>query len=274
MREKEEKETKKKRKKKRKLIRFIILIIMVILYSFLIGPKGVFIKEYGIKTDKITSKMHGLKIAQFSDVHYGSTVKEKELSKVISKINSTKPDVVIFTGDLVSTKYKLKQEDIDLIRTKLALINANIGMYYILGDQDTDKEKDILEASGFKNLEMESEYIYKDNKPIIITSKEHIKDHIEEKNIFKLVAIHNPNDLDNIIEYNPDMVIAGHTLNGQLNIYKFKELLIKSKYIKEYQKINNTKLYINRGIGTKKINIRLFNHPTINLYRIQKPSNQ
>ena len=40
-------------------------------------------------------------------------------------------------------------------RTKLALINADIGMYYVLGDGDNDKVKNILEASGFKSLENE-----------------------------------------------------------------------------------------------------------------------
>ena len=271
--EKEEKKKKKKKKKKTILIKLLILMIIVILYSFLIGPKGIYVKEYGIKTNKISNKMHGIKILQFSDIHYGSTIKEKELNRLILKINSTKPDVVIFTGDLISSKYKITDEDKNYITTKLSAINAEIGMYYVLGDQDTNITTEILNASGFKNLADESEFVYKDNKPMVITSKEHIIDHKEDKDTFKLVAIHNPNDLSKIIEYNPDMVIAGHTLNGQINIYKLKELFINSKYISEYQKINNTRLYINRGLGTKKVNARLFNHPTINLYRIMKSSN-
>ena len=271
--EKAEKKNNKKKSRKKRFAKLLILIIIIVLYSFLIGPKGIFIREYGIKTDKISSSMHGIKVLHFSDLHYGSSVKEKELNKLVSKINSTKPDVVIFTGDLISSRYKLKQEDEDIIRSKLSSINAEIGMYYILGDEDTNKAKEILNASGFKSLDDESEFVYKDKKPIIITSKNHIINHKDDKDTFKIVAIHNPNDLDKIIEYNPEMVIAGHTLNGQVNIYKLKELFINSKYTSEYKKVNNTRLYINRGIGTKKVNVRLFNHPTINLYRIMKTSN-
>ena len=68
------------------------------------------------------------------------------------------------------------------------------------------------------------------------------------------------------------MAIAGHTHNGQINIIKIKDLLIKGKYNKSYQKVENTKLYINPGIGTSKINARLFNHPTMYLYRLNKTS--
>ena len=68
------------------------------------------------------------------------------------------------------------------------------------------------------------------------------------------------------------MAVAGHTHNGQINLPKIKELFISSKYKKSYQKIGNTKLYVNPGIGTSNINIRLFNHPTIFLYRLNKTS--
>ena len=68
------------------------------------------------------------------------------------------------------------------------------------------------------------------------------------------------------------MAIAGHTLNGEINIPKLRELFISSKYKKGYQKVGNTKLYINAGCGTKGIKVRLFNHPTLNLSRINKTS--
>ena len=68
---------------------------------------------------------------------------------------------------------------------------------------------------------------------------------------------------------NFDVVLSGHTLLGQVNIPKLNEYLIKGKYKKNYQTVNKTKVFVNPGIGTKNINIRLFNHPTIYLYRLQ-----
>ena len=57
-----------------------------------------------------------------------------------------------------------------------------------------------------------------------------------------------------------------------INIPKIKDLLIKSEYKKDFQKVNNIDLYVNPGIGERKIKARLFNHPTIYLYRINKAS--
>ena len=40
------------------------------------------------------------------------------------------------------------------------------------------------------------------------------------------------------------------------------------KYYRPYYKVNNTDIYISNGIGLNNLNFRLFNHPSINFYRI------
>ena len=36
-----------------------------------------------------------------------------------------------------------------------------------------------------------------------------------------------------------------------------------------YYRINNTDLYVSSGVGTRKYPYRLFNHPSINLFRLK-----
>lgn len=266
---------KTKKKKIKWFFKLLILIIAVIFYAFFIGTKGVFTKEYIIKTNKISDNMHGIKILQFSDLLYGSSVDKNDLKKIVSKINETKPDVVIFTGNLIDKKHKLSNNEENEIIKNLNNISAELGKYYVLGSDDLDKTTSILSNSGFINLENNYELIYKDNfKPIVLLSKNNISNYYEDENtdktLFKMLTLHNPNDLDKYLDYNIDVAIAGHTLNGQINILKIKDWLINGKYKNTYQKVKNTKLFINPGIGTRKINIRLFNHPTIYLYRISK----
>ena len=43
---------------------------------------------------------------------------------------------------------------------------------------------------------------------------------------------------------------------------------IAKKYYKEYYKVNNTDMYISNGLGTTIMNLRLFNKPSISLYRL------
>lgn len=269
------KEDKKKKKLKLKLqFKLILIIMFTILYAFFIATKGIKINEYKIETNKIDKNTDGIKIIQFSDLHYGSSVNINDIKKIANKINEIKPDVIIFTGDLIDERYEISEEEKKKITKQFLNINAELGKYYITGEEDYEDSLSILNLSNFINIDNNIQTIYKSSlNPIIIGGKDAMINHYkknENDNFFKILALHNPNDLDDLTKYNIDVAVAGHTHNGQINIPKIKELFINGKYINNYEKINNTKLFINPGIGTSKINVRLFNKPTIYLYRINQ----
>ena len=105
------KEKLKLRRKRIKMVEIIILTILLIVgilsYARFISTKGLVIKEHAIKTKDIPKEYDGLKLLQFSDLHYGSTVFESELDTLIETINDEHPDIVIFTGDLIEEKVEL-----------------------------------------------------------------------------------------------------------------------------------------------------------------------
>lgn len=262
---------KEKKKKLKWYIKLLIYIVIIIIYAFTIGTKGIFIKDHIITSNKISNEFHGFKILQFSDIHLGSSFKIKDIKNLKKKINDSKPDIVIFTGDFIDKNSELTNNDKKEIIKELKEINSKYGKYYILSSEDKESSTEILEESEFINLDDEVQYIYINNSnPIVLLSKNNITNYEYNENIFSILSIHNPNEIDDFLEYNIDVALAGHTHNGQINIPKLKELYINSNYYKEYQKVNNTKLYINSGLGTKGINARLFNHPCINLYRLNK----
>lgn len=274
---KEKDETKPKKKRKLKWqVKLFLLILFIIIYAFFIGPKGIFIKDYNIKTSKISNLSSGIKILQISDIYYGSTINKSNIKKIVKKINENNVDVVIFTGDLISKNYDITDEDKTFLKKWLNKIDTELGKYYTTGEEDFEDTNEILGMAGFTNLNNNPQSIYDEsNTPIIIMDKSVNKEYLESGEAapyFKILAIHNPDDIDDFNDANIDMAIAGHTLNGEINIPKLRELFISSKYKKGYQKVGNTKLYINAGCGTKGIKVRLFNHPTLNLYRINKTS--
>ena len=87
--------------------------------------------------------------------------------------------------------------------------------------------KKFSKNSGFINLEDNEQLIYKSNKtPILITSKEKAKAFFESNENFtyyKMLVLHNPDDFDSVKEFNFDLVIAGHNLNGYIGIPKIKD---------------------------------------------------
>ena len=141
---KEKDETKHKKKRKLKWqVKLFLLILFIIIYAFFIGPKGIFIKDYNIKTGKISNLSSGIKILQISDIYYGSTINKSDIKKIVKKINENNVDVVIFTGDLISKNYDITDEDKTFLKKWLNKIDTELGKYYTTGEEDFEALEDV-----------------------------------------------------------------------------------------------------------------------------------
>lgn len=269
----------------------LLCLILIIAYSSIIAPKIIETKEYKVESSLLPKSFHGIKIIQFSDLHYGTTINKKQLEKIVKKINKLKPDIIFFTGNLIdkniTTTENIEKEIIDSLNN----LECTLYKYAIYGDEDTSntKYKDIITSANFKLLNNESTLLYYlDNTPIEITGYNNIEsnpnytvltnpiDDIDTTNLYKIVLANEPNSIDKFINYNPNLVLSGHTLGGLIKIPFLPPLFLKEnakKYYKEYYKLNNTDFYISNGLGTSGINARFNNHPSISLYRLYSTQN-
>lgn len=282
-------------KKKHPIIKFIIIFILIIaailLYSRFIATKGLATKEYKITSSSIQDNFHGFKIVHISDVHYGRTTDKKDLNNMVKEVNLLKPDIVVLTGDLIDKDTKLDDILKGEISEALNSINANVGKYAISGNHDNNfrEWESIINDGGFKNLNDTYELIYNDgytpillaglssnlNNQIDITERYNkILEYSSNENIkelYKILLIHEPDYINNIDHSNFNLILAGHSHNGQVRLPFIGGIILPNgakKYYKEHYKINNTDLYISSGMGTSGISFRLFNKPSINFYRL------
>ncbi len=272
------------------LFTIIFLLILIILYARFIGTKGLVIKEYKIIDDSFVDNFYGLKVVHISDIHYGDATNKKDLEQIVEKINLLNPDIVIFTGDLYSNKIEEQKKD-ELI-TNLKNIKASIKKYAIKGNHDSETWDEIIKESNFIDLNNSIDIIYNNNSNILIAglnTNENILEGIEKinnlltldennpeneqekQNIdYKILLLHEP---DKILEFdysNYDLILAGHSHNGQVRLPFVGALYTpkgSKKYYDEFYDLGNTKLYISSGIGTSVLKFRLFNRPSINFYR-------
>ena len=254
---------------------FIIFILLAIFVRFY-GVSQIVTKEYSIISKEIPRGFDGMKIVQISDIHYGTTINESNLKKMVNKVNQLKPDIIVFTGDLVAKGInptdKIKAE----ITVNLSKLKAPIGKYAIASNEDLESDifSDLITNSGFTLLNNEAKLIYNnDDEPIELVGISNINNKIELTDNYKIALIHKPDDFDNIKNDNYNIVMAGHNhggiirlpfLGGLINIEGAK------KYHNDYYEIDNSKLYVSSGLGTSNINFRMFNQPSINLYRFYK----
>lgn len=277
----------------KKVIRLLLIIMfsiaLIVVYARYGGTKGLITKEYTLEV-KIDDSFNGIKIVHFSDLHYLRLMNKETTKEIINEINVLNPDIVVFTGDLIDKDYKLSDKDISDLKELLSSINSKYGKYSVLGNHDTyfyEEIKDIYQSSNFVLLENNYDIIYGnnndklfigglDNKANIDNIMSYFKDN---DNInYKIILVHKPDYITNITsKYNDiNLVLAGHSHNGQVNIPYIKKLFLPNgskEYYNSYYKVNNTDLYISSGIGVSKYNFRLFNKPSINFYRINKIEN-
>ena len=266
-------------------ITMLILIILLLLYSRFIGTIGLNTKEYTIEDNNISNDFDGIKIVHFSDIHYKRIITKDRIDKIINEINLINPDIVIFTGDLIDQDSEINEDDLTYLKEVLSKINAKYGKYSVIGNHDYSIDIEILrniyKESNFNLLENSYDIIYvKDNNKLYIggISTGAFSDTVLNKmkydeESYKIIILHEPDYTDEIISLNPNLILGGHSHDGQVNIPYLKKYFVPTgskKYYDEHYLVNNTNLYISSGIGVSRYNFRLFNHPSINFYRINK----
>lgn len=243
----------------------LLFIILVIVYSRYKATSGLRINEYKITDSTLPDSFHGFKLVQFSDIYYGNTVDLKYLKNIVDDINNLKPDIVVFTGDLITSDIDndTKNEIVNILNS----INSSVGNYAIKGDSDNDLFDDIISLSSFTNLSNSSTNIYyKGETPISIGNQD------ISSELFSILLIHEP---DSVINFNNsfNLILAGHSLNGQINLPIIKRIFLPNgakKYYNGYYDINGNPMYVSSGIGTTSFKYRFNNKPSINLYRLTK----
>ena len=256
----------------------ITIIILTFIYGRYINTKGYEVNEYTI-IDNIPDSFDGIKIVHISDINYLHTTKYEDLKKIIDQINLIKPDLVLFTGDLLNINIEYSNKDQKEITKLLSSIKANIGKFAIKGEEDNkiDETETILKNSNFIILDSTAAYIYnKTNEPIYITGINNPSSNLNDdnnNNLYNILLIHKPDDIDKIEYQKYNLILAGHSINGYINIPGIKNLLLEKgakKYYDNFYQLDNTLLYISNGIGTKNIKFRIFNKPSFNFFRIKK----
>lgn len=283
-----------KRSFKSKAISFFALIFLsgalLYIYAHYVGTTGIKVKEYNIRNGNIPASFDGFSIVQFSDLELGTTFEVDDVPRLVERINSLSPDLVVFTGDVVAPNKTLSVEDQKILEEELAKIDPAIGKYSVRGDDDqyTNVYNEVMARSGFEDISNSYELIYyKGLIPIVIYGLDSLNVGMQDFSstfsypsseedtnymaTYRILLAHEPDTVDLIGEYNISLMLSGHSHNSELNIPYLRDYYnIKGakNYFKESYNVGTTELYISSGLGTSKFEVRLFDRPSISIYRL------
>jgi len=269
------------------IIAVVISIISTILSYFIID-----VTEYTVTSKKIPKSFNGYKILQLSDLHDASYGKNN--SKLLKKIREINPDIIVMTGDMISTNSKSFDNFYSLAKE----VSKEYITYYIMGNHELRMPKtqqtkilENLKKFGIKildnksiNIEKNDEYIklYGFHQPVstyknilkgnfdtsfTLKNMEKIFPYIDNTN-FNILLSHSPFDFDVLEKWGADLVLSGHVHGGLIRLpflggFLSPERSFFPKYDSGEYCIGDSKMIVSRGLGNGTINIRVFNNPEI-----------
>ncbi len=107
---------------------------LVFAYGCLIERNIYDIKKVDIATGRIPAAFDGYRIVQLSDIHLSSFQgRVKSLERAVRKVNALSPDLILFTGDLITFS---PDEITPKLASVLSGLKARDGVYSVLGNHD------------------------------------------------------------------------------------------------------------------------------------------
>jgi predicted MPP superfamily phosphohydrolase len=224
----------------------------------------------------------GMRIVHISDIHSGSFTDKEAVEKGIKKILKEKPDMILFTGDLVNDRATEMTDYIDVF----SKLNAPLGVYSTLGNHDygdyvkweshsakqenLEQLKQVHKQMGWRLLMNEHVVLEKGNDRIALLGIENwsakgnfgkygkMEDAYtgSEQFPFKILMSHDPSHWDAEVtqKYGDiDLTLAGHTHGMQFGVelpgFRWSPVQYMYKRWAGLYEAGDQKLYVNRGYG-------------------------
>ena len=258
------------------------------LYANRIEPSLLDIQKLQIKHPLIPNSFDGIKIIQFSDTHLGFQYNLHQFNKLVKKINLLKPDIILFTGDLMDEPNQYTE--INKLIPILKKLHAPLGKYCIFGNHDhggygSDIYRNIMETTDFTVLLNESAPIkLKDGSTIYLLGiddamlgKPNLPLTLKNvpKDTFKILLSHAPDLAETASQYPVHWQLSGHSHGGQIKIPFFGALVtppfaqIYPEGLYSIGENNPLSLYVNRGIGTTRLPFRFMSKPELSIFTLK-----
>lgn len=240
------------------------------------------VKRIRLSYNNLPASFKGLKLVQISDIHSGSFTNKKAVMKGVQKILNEKPDLILFTGDLVNNMADEMNDYMDVFDK----LKAPLGVYSTLGNHDygdyvhwdsaeekkanLEKLKQVHAKLGWRLLMNEHVALEKGNEKIALIGIENWSSRAQFKKYgdmqkayagseaypFKILMSHDPSHWKSqVLKQYPDvdLTLSGHTHGMQFGVeipgFKWSPVqYVYKEWAGLYEK-DAQKLYVNRGYG-------------------------
>lgn len=248
-----------------------------------------------ITLPRLPASFHGFRIAQLSDLHISPFMSQTQIRRVAEQVMALRPDLIVLTGDFVTWDGSTQ----NAVVGALAGLRAPFGIYGCLGNHElyTGVESSItrlFQESGATMLRQAAAAVevpavgglgppaqlqllgvdyprneHRAHAEAIRASVARIAPLIRP-DLVNILLAHHPNCFDPAAESGIELTLSGHTHGGQIALVspEFSPALLVTPYIAGHFRKGEAQLYVNRGIGTIGVPMRLFAPPEITVFEL------
>jgi predicted MPP superfamily phosphohydrolase len=261
-------------------------------YGLFYGRLNLEVTRQRIHLARLPKPFAGFRIAQLSDIHIGPFMPENEIRKYVRITNDLKPDLIALTGDFVTWDPSTQRA----VVSALTGLHAPFGIFGCLGNHEAWSHTEasitaMFQQVGIRILREERVPVaaqgeafnligvdFETRRHMVSGSEKFVRTYLE--GVERLVApdtvnilmSHNPDTFDRAAEMGIDLSLAGHTHGGQVALEFVSPEIAPSRLVTPYvagwfQKPGG-QLYVNRGIGTIGVPMRIGAPPEITVYEL------
>jgi predicted MPP superfamily phosphohydrolase len=263
----------------------------VALYSGEIARHEISVVTRPIAIDNLPGAFQGFRIVQLSDIHYDEYTEPSFVARAIGRINALAPDLVLLTGDYISFGPLPRAFTMGAMERCAEALRqiACPQRFAVMGNHDSVlgaptirpilAEVDIpLLVNEYAPIERAGQRLWLSGVHDPVTHVPNLHTAIPERPDGPVLLMsHAPDYADTVVTHPRgrfvDLMITGHTHGGQVRFPFVGPMHLPSggrKYVEGLFRFDRMQLYVNRGIGTTGLPLRLNCPPEITVFILKR----
>lgn len=251
-------------------------------FGIALARYGLSVVEQDIVIPGLPRDLDGLRIVQLTDIHFGPFFGASELRRAVAMANETRAHIAVVTGDLITRAGDDLAGCVDLLKE----LRAEAGVFGCHGNHE--KYAGVAEAAtrlarrhgiamlrggrvilrfGGARLNLAGvDYFGTGTRTLPFLAP------LAERSACNVLLQHNPAHFPDAARAGFDLMLAGHTHGGQVNLPVLSENINVARaftqYVRGPYELGASRLYVSCGLGTVGVPVRLGAPPEVSLIRL------
>ncbi len=219
---------------------------------------------------RLPAPFAGVSVALISDLHISPFMGDREVRAAVDAVLALHPDIIAVTGDFTDRFLAGRQE---VIARQLCRLRAPLGVYGVLGNHDHGPRRpavaDAVRRAGICLLDNASVRLERKGAALYVAGVDSMREDKQDLGTAMAgvpedgctILLAHEGDFADLAALDRRMALqlSGHSHGGQVRLPGWPLVLprLGRKYVEGLFRVGQMKLYVNRGIGTASLPLRL-----------------